>query len=251
MFRRTFCVVAVASAVALSTACGSGSTKGSTSPSPSASATAAPSSAPSGGSSNLHASLVKFAGATFAADYTITVAGSQALTNATMKITQDGTKGLRVDLTGQQNGKDVSITIIDAGSTSVFCIKGVQVPGGTDASGSCLNSNSVIANPGAGIKNTLQRFEASDVTVLDTSSRTIAGRHATCYHTQKAGETTTSTVCIDGNGVLLYGKTDGPNASEITATDVSSSVPGSPFTPPYPVRSLPGVPGAAGSPAGQ
>lgn len=263
MLRWLLGVTAVAACGALFTACGSGGGSSSSSstaaPASTASgaatsaATASKSSSGSGGGNlgDMKAALAKFQGAKFKADYTTTIgsAAAQALTDAKLTMTKDG-GNLRVDVSGKQNGNDVSFTIINAGSTSVFCLKGGQVAqalGAAAAGGVCFKSDATTArfNPGTGIQNTLQRFSASDVTLLDTSSRTIAGQNATCYHTQKAGETTTSTVCLGKDGTLLYGGSDGANAGEITATDVSGSVSGGDFNPPFPVRSMPGVPGGA------
>lgn len=209
------------------------------------------------GGGDVASAVAKFEKATFKADYTTTIGSNaaQAVTDATLTMTKDGPGRLRVDINGKQNGNDVGITMINAGSTSVFCLKGVQglarLLGSAGGAGACFKSDATTArfNPGAGLQASLQRFTASDVTLLDKTNRTIAGKDATCYHTQRAGEATTSTVCLDSNGVLLYGATDGANGAkgnEITATDVSGSVSAGDFNPPYPLTAFPTGPAGAG-----
>ncbi len=143
----------------------------------------------------------------------------------------------------------MSVIVIQNDTTSAFCLKdaGELAPllGVEAGKGVCFKSNPDDPNnPVGNLSTTFSDIENADVTVLDTSTRKIAGRDASCYHVKDNTTSEVSTICFDDNGAMLYVQTEGTNSSTIEATDVKSSVDGSSFELPYEVKDFPGLGGS-------
>lgn len=255
-YRWWMAATAIAS-VALIAACGGGSSKDKT-PSAGATngaaaqstkaATSSSSDASGGGSSSdVKAITQKFAKATFQASYKVTGSGAEG--NGEMQLYKQGQDRFRFDITATQNGQPMSIIFIQKDGTSAFCLKdaGELAPFlGVDAgSGVCFKSNPDDPNnPVGSLSTTFSDIENADVTVLDTSTRKVAGRDASCYHAKDNTSGEISTICFADNGAMLYVQTEGSDASTIEATDVKSSVDSSSFDLPYEVKDFPGFGGS-------
>jgi hypothetical protein len=251
-----FAVVVVAAAALIACNSGGNSTStGGASPAATASgatttaatqeATGAGSNAGSGGSSNeLNALAKKFAAATFHATYKATSSGSDAFANGQMVLIKDGDKRLRFEATVSQDGQDMQVIFIATDTVSAFCLKDAgqfgALLGIEPGKGVCFKSDpNDQNNPVGSISSLFSDLENMDVTVLDKSSRQVAGKDATCYKTRDNKTSDVSTDCFTKDGVLMYSQSEGSSGFEMEATDVSGSVSGSDFDLPYEVRDLP------------
>lgn len=187
----------------------------------------------------------KFANVSFQANYKVTGSGTEG-GGGEMQLFKQGRDRLRFDITATQNGQPMSVMVIQKDGTSAFCLRdaGELAPLlGVDAGkGVCFKSNPDDSNnPLGNLSTTFSDIENADVTVLDTSTRTVAGRDASCYHAKDNTSGDVSTVCFAGDGALLYMQTEGADANTIEATDVKSSVDGNSFDLPFEVKDFPGV----------
>ena len=244
--------VAAIAMVALTAGCSGGSSKDKTSTStasggsPSTAAATSSSSGTSGGGNvpDVKVTTQKFAGATFQANYKVTGAGVEG--GGQMQIFKDGQSRFRFDITATQSGQPTSVSFIQNDNTSAFCLKDPGDLGpvlGIDAGkGVCFKSDpNDPNNPVGNLSTTFSDIENGDVTVLDTSTRQVAGRSASCYHEKDNTSGDVSTICFGDDGAMLYVQTEGTDANTIEATDVKSSVSSSDFNLPYEVKNFPGA----------
>jgi hypothetical protein len=215
------------------------------------------SSGPTGpGSDELKALAKKFTDSTFKGTYKLTTSStdpsSDAITDGQMVLYKDGDKRFRFDVTATQGDQPVSVIFIQTGETSVFCLKDAGELGAlfgiAAGEGVCINSASSDENPVGTISSTFSDIENADITVLDRSSRTVAGKDGDCFRGKDNKTAEISTICFDKDGVILYADTEGADASKIEATDVAGSVSDGDFTPPYEIRDIPGLGGGDSTP---
>ncbi len=219
-------------------------------------ATAAPttSGGSSGGSidSDLKAAADKFASSTFSADYKITGSLGADITDGSMKLTKKGKDKFRFEITGKQNGEDLSVIFIETPDVSAFCLKNAgefaALLGIADGEGVCFKSKDDSANPVGSLSSSLKDFENQNVTVLEKSKRTIAGQSGNCFKTQDNDTQEISTACFSGDGAMLYVESAGADAGTIEATSVGKSVSDGDFDPPYALKDAPGFLGGADTP---
>lgn len=255
--QRWWIPAAALAAVVLTVGCSSGSSKDKTPTSAASNGSSAQSTAAATSSSGNKSGggnvpdvkdiTQKFAKATFQASYKVT--GSGADGGGEMQLFKQGADRFRFDITATQNGQPMSIIFIQKDGTSAFCLKdaGELAPFlGVDAgSGVCFKSNADDPNnPVGNLSTTFSDIENADVTVLDTSTRKVAGRDASCYHAKDNSTGEISTICFGDGGEMLYVETEGTDANTIEATDVKSSVDSSSFELPYEVKDFPGFSGA-------
>lgn len=239
--------------VAALSACGGGGSGGSDSSTSSAAGTpasnvtaaATQSSGSNGGSSDeLKAVAKKFAASTFRATYKATGTGADTFSGGHLVLYKDGEKRLRFDATVNEDGQDMEIIFIATETVSAFCLKDAgevgALVGVQPGQGVCLNSNPDDKNnPVGSLSSLFSDIENIDVTMLEKSSRNVAGKEAACYKKRDNRTDDVSTDCFTKDGVLMYSQTEGSSAFEMEATDVSGSVSGSDFDLPYEVRDLP------------
>lgn len=245
---------------ALAASCGGGGKKsatptagssaaGTTTPGSGGGSPAADSSSTGGGGNveEVKAIAQKFGESTFKADYTITGAGSEQFSNGRLTLEKDGASRFRFDVTANQNGQDVAIIFIETSDVSAFCLKNAgelgALIGVNAAEGVCFKSNpNDQNNPVGSLNQSLQDLQNANVSVLDKSSRTVAGQDTNCYRTKDNDTAEISTTCFNGDGVIMYVEQetgDPSTASTIEATSVSRDVNGGDFTLPYQIRDLP------------
>ena len=234
---------AAASTGAVSTSPVGASTPGSTRASGTAAATAS-GGGNGGNSDDVKAAARKFADSTFKGTYKVSGSGSDLFTNGQLIIEKQGKDKFRFDLTSTQNGKEGAIIFIETPGTTAFCLKDAGDFGasfGVDTGqGVCFKSDpSDKNNPLGGISQSLTDLENSNVTVLDTSTKTVAGKDGKCYKTKDNDTSEVTTTCFTNDGVILYAETEGDNASTIEAQSISKDVNGDDFNLPYEVRDLP------------
>jgi hypothetical protein len=187
----------------------------------------------------------KFADSTFSATYKATGTDPDAGTGGTLALVKDGNTKFRFDVTTQQDGEDVAVVFIQTEENSAFCLKDAgefgALVGIEPGEGVCFKTSEGDAtNPVGNIKELFSDIENVNVTVLEKTSRKIAGEDGTCYRTKDNETADLSTVCFSDDGVLLYVKSEGDAPSEIEAQTVSSDVDDGDFTLPYEERELPG-----------
>lgn len=192
----------------------------------------------------------KFAKATFSADYKVSGAIGSDITDATMKLTKKGSDKFRFEINGKQEGQDFSAIFIETPDVSAFCLKNAgelgALLGVADGDGVCFKSDDQSTNPVGSLSDSLKDFENQDVTVLDTSSRTIAGQDGTCYKTRDNETQEINTACFADDGTMLFVETEGDDSGAIEATSVDKSVSDSDFDPPYELKDAPGFLGGDG-----
>jgi hypothetical protein len=204
-----------------------------------------------GGSDALKAITRKFTASTFKGTYNITTTGGAADTiqNGTMLLYKDGDKRLRFELTAKQDGEDVHVVFIEKDGSQFLCFDAAGPIGALigiePGKGACVNSNSPDLNPASSIGSAFSDLESADLTVLEQSKRTVAGKQSECFRTKDNKTAQVETACFSSDGVLTYSKTEGDSGSEIEATEVSGSVSGSDFDPPYEVKDIPGLGGGS------
>jgi hypothetical protein len=208
-----------------------------------ASKTAAPS---SGGAGELSDAAAMFAKSTFQARYTATSSSTtDGLAGGQVLLLKDGDKRLRFEASVAQDGQTMDIIFISTERASGFCLKDAGELGGLlgvePGKGVCFKASpNDPNNPAADINSLFQDLETTNVTLLDTSSRTIAGQDTTCYRTKDNDSGETDTACLTKDGVLMAVSREGTDAFSMEAADVSRSVSASDFEFPYEVRDLPG-----------
>jgi hypothetical protein len=198
----------------------------------------------SGGDPAVKAMGEKFAQSTFNATYKLTGSGSDQLSGGTLAMIKDGDTKFRLDLTTTQDGKETAIIFIEAGDVSAFCLKDAAEFGalfGIEAGqGVCFKTSATDPNnPVGSLRDSLKDFENADVTVLDKSSKSVAGQDGQCFKTKDNTTSEISTTCFNKDGAILYVNTEGDNASVIEAQTVSKSVSADDFKLPYEERELP------------
>jgi hypothetical protein len=279
-FRSTLIAAAVVTGAITLAACGGGSdnkgktpASGATQAAGQSGATSAPakttaaatsaSGSGGGGSDALKAIGRKFAASTFKGTYNLTTSGARPLTvdgtpaataesdgiqSGKMVLYKDGDKRFRFELTAKQDGNDVHVVYIENGAATYLCFDDAGALGALigiePGKGICVNSNSSGANPASSIGSVFSDIETADVTLLETSKRTIAGHDTDCYRSKDNKTGQTDLTCFSSDGALLYSKTEGDNASEMEATEVSGSVKSADFDPPYEVKDVPGLGGS-------
>lgn len=199
----------------------------------------------SGDDSEVKAIGKKFAQSTFNATYKITGSGADQFSDGKLTLLKDGDTKFRFDLTANQDGKDMTITFIEADDVSAFCLKDAgefgALLGIEDGKGVCFKTGSTDAsNPVGSLRDSLKDFENADVTVIEKSSKKVAGQDGRCFKTKDNQTSEISTTCFNKDGVILYVQTEGDAASEIEAQSVSKSVSADDFKLPYEERELPG-----------
>jgi hypothetical protein len=262
-FRSTLIAAAAVTGAITLAACGSGGSKsktpasGATQAAGQSGATSGPAKATAatsdsgGGSDELKAITRKFTASTFKGTYKLSTSGTSpdTLQSGTMVLYKDGDKRLRFELTAKQDGQDVHVLYIEKDGAKYICFDDAGALGaliGAEAGkGVCVNSTSNDPNPASTIGGTFADLETADLTVLEQSKRTIAGKESGCYRTKDNKTGDIETVCFSNDGTLLYSKTEGDNASEMEATEVTGSVSGSDFDPPYEVKDIPGLGGGS------
>lgn len=207
-----------------------------------------------GGDSEVKAIGKKFAQSTFNATYQITDSGAGQFSDGKLTLFKDGDTKFRFDLTATQDGKEMAIVFIEAGDVSAFCLKDAAELGallGIEAGkGVCFKTGANDAsNPVGSLRDSLKDFEKADVTVIEKSSKKVAGQDGQCFKTKDNATSEISTTCFNKDGVILYVNTEGDNASVIEAQTVSKSVSADDFTLPYEERELPGGLGGDSTPA--
>ncbi len=186
----------------------------------------------------------KFAQATFNATYKVTGSGADQFSDGILTLEKDGNTKLRLDVTTKQDGKDTAIILIEAGDVSAFCLKDAGELGallGIEAGkGVCFKTTPTDKNnPVGGLRDAFKDIENVNATLLDKSSRNVAGQDGTCYKTKDNDTSQISTTCFTTDGVMLYEQTEGDSASEIEAQTVSKSVSDDDFKLPYEEKELP------------
>ncbi len=252
---RWMMLAAVLSAGAIVAACGGSSKKASTTPGASAAAggstgaaaTAAATTPGSGGAVDpeLRALGVKFTKSTFNATYKVTGANAAQFSDGLLKLEKDGDKKFRMDVNTTQDGVDTTIIFIESDAVQAFCLKDAGALGavlGLEAGkGVCFPSKSGDPNnPVGSLRDSLKDFENANVVLLEKSTKKVAGQDGQCYKTKDNTTAEISTTCFNGDGVILYLKTEGDAGSEIVAQSVSGSVNADDFKLPYEEKSLPG-----------
>ena len=197
------------------------------------------------GDAEIRAVADKFAKSTFNATYKATGSEADSFAGGTLTLVKDGDKKFRFDVTTKQDGKDVSIIFIQTDATSAFCLKDAGELGallGIEAGkGVCFKtSQNDASNPVGNLQELFKDVENVNVTVLEKTSRKIAGQDGMCYRTKDNDKGDISTACFTKEGVMLYVKTEGDAPSEIEAQTVSTKVSDDDFTLPYEERELPG-----------
>ncbi len=202
----------------------------------------------SGGNGEWNDMKQKFLKSTFHANYKVTGAGTEQFADGKMQMYKDGDKRFRFDITALQDGQELAIIVIESDDSSAFCLKDAgefgQLLGIEAGKGVCFKSDpNDPNNPAGSLTSIFEDLEADDSTVLDTSTRKVAGRDGKCFRLKdnKTGEI--NTPCFSSDGNLLYVQTEGADASEIEATDITNSVSGGDFDLPYEVRDFPGLGG--------
>lgn len=186
----------------------------------------------------------KFAASTFQATYTVTGGGADS--GGQMLIYKDGPSRFRFDITTKTNGKPTSVIFIQNNDTSAFCLRDAAglapMLGVSAGQGVCFKSNvNDPNNPVGNLSSTFADIENANVTVLSKSTRTIAGREASCYRATDNITGNVDTSCFASDGAMLYVQTEGTDANTIEATDVKSTVSATAFDLPYPVKDFPGA----------
>lgn len=248
--------VLVAGAIAVA-ACGGGSSnKDNKTPgasttaggnTPAAGKTAGATSASGGGSVNSELSEIgkKFTQSTFNATYKVTGADAAQFSDGTLKLEKDGDKKFRMEVHAKQDSIDTTIIFIESDTVQAFCLKDAGELGallGLEAGkGVCFPSSPGDKNnPVGSLRDSLKDFENANVALLEKSTKKVAGQDGQCYKTQDNVTSEISTTCFNSDGVILYLKTEGDNASEIEAQSVSGSVNADDFKLPYEQKELPG-----------
>jgi hypothetical protein len=165
-----------------------------------------------------------------------------------MQMFKDGDKRFRFDITALEDGQEIALLFIENGDTSAFCLKDAgelgQLLGIEPGKGVCFKSDpNDPNNPAGSLSSTFADIENDDSTVLETSTRKVAGRDGKCFRLKDNKTEEISTPCFSSDGDLLYVQTEGADASEIEATDITNSVSGGDFDLPYEVRDFPGLGG--------
>jgi hypothetical protein len=262
---RWFALAAVLIAGSLAVAaCGSSSKKtdktptaaaeGSTASTPSPGKTAASGATPgatsgaggssSGGDPEVKAMGKKFGQSTFNATYNLTESGSDQSSGGTLTMTKDGETKFRLDLSTTQDGKETAIIFIEADDVSAFCLKDAAEFGALlgieSGQGVCFKTSATDPNnPVGSLRDSLKEFENADVTLIEKSSKNVAGQDGQCFKTKDNTTSEISTTCFNKDGVILYVNTEGDNTSVIEAQTVSGSVSADDFKLPYEERELP------------
>ena len=195
----------------------------------------------------------KFTQSTFNATYKATGSDTSQFSDGKLLLEKDGDKKFRLEVTTKQDGVDTAIIFIESTDTQAFCLKDAGELGallGLEAGkGVCFPTSSKDANnPIGGLRDSLNDFANANVSLIEKSSRTIAGQNGKCYKTKDNDTSEITTTCFNGDGVLLYVKTEGDNASELEAQSVVGSVNADDFTLPYEVKELPGGLGGDSTP---
>ncbi len=203
-----------------------------------------------GGDPQIKAVAQKFADSTFKGTYTLSGdSGGAAFTDGQLTLTKDGTNKFRFDVSGKQDGQDVAIIFIETTDTSAFCLKNAgdfgALFGIPDGQGVCFKNDPSGANPIGSLADSLKDFQNANVTILETTKKTIAGQDGTCYKTKDNTTSEISTQCFTDDGVILSVVSEGANASTIEATAVSKTVDSGDFNLPYEVKDLPNIAGDA------
>jgi hypothetical protein len=237
---------------ATATPSSAGATPGRT---PAAEATSGAASITGDGADDLKAIVKKFDAATFKVAYTISGGAEEPFADGELVLQKDGMKRIRIDLTGTRDGEKMTIIFIESEDTSVFCLENAAelalLLGVDPSDGICVKSDpNDESNPIGSLSQSLTNFAGENVTVVETSKRSIAGQNAACYKTQNSDTDEVSTTCFNGDGAILYAQTEGDSGSAIEAKSVSKSVKSGDFTPPYEVKELPTGPLGGGGPEG-
>lgn len=227
-------------AVALS-ACGGGGNKN-------VSNTPVATQSPTNGNGELADVAQKFANSTFQATYTASGSGSEGLAGGQLILYKDGQKRFRFDASITQNGQATDVVFITTESVSAYCLKDLGDLGGvlgvTPGTGVCFKSDpNDPNNPVASVSSIFQDLETTNTTLLDKSSRTVAGTDTTCYRMKDNTTAEISTACFTSDGILMYTSTEGSDAFAMEATVVSGSVGASAFDLPYELRDFPSTGG--------
>ncbi len=230
-------------------------TKGTAAATASSSTTAAATASESGNGGNpddVKAAARKFAASTFKGTYKLSGTGADLFSDGQLVLEKQGKDKFRFDVTAKQNGQDSAIIFIETPDASSFCLKDAGEFGALfgieNGQGVCFKSDpSDTSNPLGGISESLTALENSNVTVLDTSKKTVAGKDGTCYRTKDNDTSEITTTCFSNDGIVLYANTEGDNASTIEAQSISTDVKSDDFNLPYEVRDLPGSDPGTGS----
>jgi hypothetical protein len=185
----------------------------------------------------------KFTASTFHATYKATSSDSAGL-NGEVQLYKDADKRLRFDATVTEDGQQLQVSFIQTSALSVLCLKDAGALGALlglqPGQGACLKDDTgADANPLGDLTSLFADLENPNVTPLETSTRTIAGKDTSCFQSTDNSTGTTTTACFTADGVLMYSKQGGDAPVELEATDVSGSVSSSDFDLPYEVRELP------------
>jgi hypothetical protein len=185
----------------------------------------------------------KFVASTFHATYNATSSDSEGL-NGEVQLYKDADKRLRFDATVTQDGQQLQVSFIQTDQQSVLCLKGAGVLGALlglqPGEGACLKSDASDAtSPLGDLTSLFTDLENTNVTPLETSTRTIAGKDTTCFQSTDNTTGNTTSACFTDDGVLMYSKQGGDSPVELEATNVTSSVSSGDFDLPYEVRELP------------
>jgi hypothetical protein len=214
-------------------------------------ATAAPGATDDASSSNATASnpeiqavIDKFTKSTFKGTYKTSGTEADNLGTGQLTLEKDGDSKFRFDVTTSQGGQDVSSIFIETPNVSALCLKDAGDLGallGVDpGQGVCFNSPADDpSNPAGGLRDLFSGVQNSNVTLVEKTSRNIAGQDGTCYKTKDNASGDISTACFTSDGAMLYIQTEGADGSEIEAQSISTSVSADDFKLPYEVKALP------------
>lgn len=217
-----------------------------------ATSTATRDGASGGGSDDIKAVAKKFSESTFRANYrlTSTTTPDGGIGDGQMVLYKQGEQRFRFDVKTTQDGKDISVIFIqNDNNKSLFCLGDAGELGALfgieSGQGVCVNSDTSEANPVGSISETFADLASENISVLETSKRTIVGREADCFRAKDDRTAAINTICFSGDGALLYAKGEGSDMSEIEATDVSAEVNDIDFNAPYEIKDIPGLGGVS------
>ena len=197
---------------------------------------------------DVKAAAKKFGESTFKATYKLSGGGTDIFSDGQLVLEKQGKEKFRFDVTTKQAGKDTALIFIESPDASAFCLKDAGEFGALfgieTGQGVCFKSDPKDTNnPLGGLSQSITDLENQNVTVLDTSTKNVAGQDSKCYRTKDNNTSEITTTCFANDGVILYAQTEGDNASTIEAQSVSKDVNADDFKLPYEVRELPNIAG--------
>lgn len=161
------------------------------------------------------------------------VEGGERRTGA-WKIAQDPPKSLVYIAYDASAGGE--FWVIDDGKSAVVCFATAAERGQCIKTGDSSTADSLVP-PVADVDESFDSAEKA-TNIREVGGRTIAGRPARCFEYDAEGTEDDGTICLDsGDGTMLYlSRAD----VELTATEVTRTVPAGTFEPPFAVLDVGG-----------